>query len=152
MNPPLYEIETTWRHEDITMAPSDRQTGDHHLGILCRIPLQTRWDDDMSQLGWWHSQLNGEINFMIQTTNQFLFLWFKAWLRHQCAITKMGSGIRLSKEKLAVYIDLMRNQRPRGLNFLIRMLSSTFSLQSANQCHWENYGHIHQQPSWAMGL
>ena len=27
---------------------------------------------NMSQLGWWHSQLNGKIKFMFQTTNQFV--------------------------------------------------------------------------------
>ena len=51
------------------------------------IPLWKLW---VRQLGWWHSQLNGKIKFMFQTTNQIIHKWWfrrhKWWLVGMLAI------------------------------------------------------------------
>ena len=38
--------------------------------MVSTYPFETCWSE--SQLGWWHSQVNGNIKTMFQTTNQFL--------------------------------------------------------------------------------
>ena len=44
----------------------------HFFWLVVDLPLWKIW---VRQLGWWHSQLNGKIKFMFQTTNQSCSLW-----------------------------------------------------------------------------
>ena len=64
-------------------ALSTESQGSPHLAhnpnwLLGDIPTPLK---NMSQMGWWNSQLNGKIKFMFQTTNQlneclFICAWF----------------------------------------------------------------------------
>ena len=64
----------------------------HQPGVTCWVlfPHEINWqpqkmtpggwptplkNDGVRQLGWWHSQLNGKIKFMFQTTNQTQYLY-----------------------------------------------------------------------------
>ena len=58
---------------------------DNCYGFLVRGWGKTPLKNMVRQLGWWHSQLNGKIKVMFQTTNQVLYLfvhWFTALPRN----------------------------------------------------------------------
>ena len=49
----------------------------NHSWLVVDLPLWKIW---VRQLGWWHSQLNGNINFMFQTTNQIIIIISSKWV------------------------------------------------------------------------
>ena len=67
-----------WYLQPSSVTPSDDQE------VVCGNARDTRGGLRRlvvykPQLGWWHSQLNGKIKFMFQTTNQ-LFIKFMIWI------------------------------------------------------------------------
>ena len=73
---PLVNIQKTMENHHFSWENSLCRLG-HFQQRTVKLPEGTYPSEEYeSQLGWWHSQLNGTIKFMFQTTNQVCFSLF----------------------------------------------------------------------------
>ena len=105
------------------------------IWLVVYFPLWKKW---LRQLGWWHSQLNGKIQFMFQTTNQ-VYTGYE-WLWPTVFICFLSAGSASGQNYLIICWGFNPNQwRPVSscpeVHLKFHMALAQPNLDLLNPCH-----------------